>query len=148
MDKEEKVEIWQIGNTGLRNPMRIQEGFKAFAESSFVGDLHGKEEKEIPFEKYLNEKGIIRTGETTKTDGTYARKWRLMFARYGFIYDQYKGNKKYLQDKLGKADDITPFGRMFLKADTVPAMQECFLRSLGVEQYAIPGEESKFFFSF
>ena len=148
MDKEEKVEIWQIGNTGLRNPMRIQEGFKAFAESSFVGDLHGKEEKEIPFEKYLNEKGIIRTGEMTKTDGTYARKWRLMFARYGFIYDQYKGNKKYLQDKLGKADDITPFGRMFLKADTVPAMQECFLRSLGVEQYAIPGEESKFFSPF
>lgn len=35
------VEIWQIGNTGLRNPERIQEGFKAFAESSFVGKLRG-----------------------------------------------------------------------------------------------------------
>ena len=26
---EEKIEIWQVGNTGLRNPNRIQEGFKA-----------------------------------------------------------------------------------------------------------------------
>ena len=115
MNYNENVSIWLIGNTGLRNPMRIQDGFRAFAESPFVGNLHGKEE--IPFEKYLNEKGIIHTGEGTKTDGTYARKWRLMFARYGFIYDQYKEKNKYLQTALGKADDITPFGRMFLKAD-------------------------------
>ena len=26
---EEKIEIWQVGNTGLRNPNRIQEGFKS-----------------------------------------------------------------------------------------------------------------------
>ena len=24
---EEKIEIWQVGNTGLRNPNRIQDGF-------------------------------------------------------------------------------------------------------------------------
>lgn len=148
MEGTENVSIWLIGNTGLRNPMRIQDGFKAFAESPFVGDLHGKEEKEIPFEKYLNEKGIIHTGEGTKTDGTYARKWRLMFARYGFIYDQYKGKDKYLQAALGKVDDITPFGNMFLKADTIPAMQECFLRSLGVEQYPLPENPDKLFSPF
>ena len=146
MNYNENVSIWLIGNTGLRNPMRIQDGFRAFAESPFVGNLHGKEE--IPFEKYLNEKGIIHTGEGTKTDGTYARKWRLMFARYGFIYDQYKEKNKYLQTALGKADDITPFGRMFLKADTIPAMQECFLRSLGVEQYPLPENDNRLFSPF
>ena len=137
------VEIWQIGNTGLRNPERIQEGFKAFAESSFVGKLHGNEQ-EIAFMKYLNDRGIIHNEKGNDPSGSYARKWRLMFARYGFIYDQYKGQKGYLQDKLGTVDEITPFGESFLKADTFPAVQECFLRALGVEQYEVPGTSDLF----
>ena len=44
---EEKIEIWQVGNTGLRNPNRIQEGFKAFANSPYVGNL--RKENEIDF---------------------------------------------------------------------------------------------------
>ena len=35
-------------------------------------------------------------------------------------------------------DDITPFGRSFLKADTYPAVQECYLRAMSVEQFAMP----------
>lgn len=42
-----KIEIWQVGNTGLRNPNRIQEGFKAFANSPYVGNL--RKENEIDF---------------------------------------------------------------------------------------------------
>lgn len=35
---EEKIDIWLVGNTGLRNPNRIQEGFKAFDMwGNFVG---------------------------------------------------------------------------------------------------------------
>ena len=41
---EEKIEIWQVGNTGLRNPNRIQEGFKAFANSPYVGNLRKENE--------------------------------------------------------------------------------------------------------
>ena len=33
---EEKIEIWQVGNTGLRNPNRIQDGFRVFANSPYV----------------------------------------------------------------------------------------------------------------
>ena len=44
----EKIDIWLVGNTGLRNPNRIQDGFKVFAGSPFVGNLHGKE-NEIGF---------------------------------------------------------------------------------------------------
>ena len=40
---EEKIDIWLLGNTGLRNPNRIQEGFKAFVNSPYVGKLRGKE---------------------------------------------------------------------------------------------------------
>ena len=39
----EHIDIWLVGNTGLRNPNRIQEGFSVFASSSFVGKLHGRE---------------------------------------------------------------------------------------------------------
>lgn len=143
MDKV--VDIWRVGNTGLRNPMRIHDGFKVFAESSFVGNLHGKENAEIPFEHLLNEKGIIKTGATTKSDGTYARKWRNAFVRYGLIYDSFKKGEEDLQKKLGKKDEITPFGREFLKADTFPAVQECFLRSLSVEKEPLPGTKDYYF---
>ena len=54
---EEKIDIWLVGNTGLRNPNRIQEGFKAFANSPYVGKLRGKE-NEIGFMNFLNDQGI------------------------------------------------------------------------------------------
>ncbi len=43
-----QIDIWLVGNTGLRNPNRIQDGFKVFAGSPYVGNLHGKE-NEIGF---------------------------------------------------------------------------------------------------
>ena len=31
------IKIWQIGNTGVRNPLRIHEAFRLYAESNLVG---------------------------------------------------------------------------------------------------------------
>ena len=134
IDDNEKISIWLAGNTGLRNPMRIQEGFIAFANSPYVGNLHGSE-NELGFMQYLNDHHIINNESGKDASGSHARKWRLMFERYGFIYGQAKKQNGFLQSELGAMDDITPFGRSFLKANTIPAMQECFLRSLSVEQY-------------
>lgn len=131
---EEKISIWLVGNTGLRNPNRIQEGFKVFATSPFVGNL--REESEVAFMKYLDEKGIINNEDGKDVSGSHARKWRLMFARNGFIFPQvYKKDGK--QEDLGALDSITPFGKSFLQADTYPAVQECFLRAMSVEQYSV-----------
>ena len=132
----EQIDIWLVGNTGLRNPNRIQDGFKVFAGSPYVGNLHGKE-NEIGFMNYLNEKGIIQNEDGKDESGSHARKWRLMFAKNGFIYPQVK-KKDEIQEDLGLLDDITPFGRSFLKADTYPAVQECYLRAMSVEQFALP----------
>ena len=132
----ENIDIWLVGNTGLRNPNRIQEGFAVFANSSFVGNLHGKE-NEIEFMKLLDEKGIIQNEEGKDESGSHARKWRLMFAKNGFIYPQVK-KKDGNQEDLGALDALTPFGKMFLKADTYPAVQECYLRSMSVEQFPMP----------
>lgn len=140
---KEQIDIWLVGNTGLRNPNRIQDGFKVFAGSPFVGNLHGKD-NEIGFMSLLNEKGIIQNEEGKDESGSHARKWRLMFAKNGFIYPQIK-KKDGKQVDLGPVDDITPFGRMFLKADTYAAVQECYLRAMSVEQFSMP--DGKRYFS-
>lgn len=137
-----KIEIWLAGNTGLRNPNRIQDGFAVFANSPYVGNLHGRD-NEIGFMRLLDEKGIIQNANGKDESGSHARKWRLMFSRNGFIYPQIK-KKDGVQEKLGPLDEITPFGRTFLKADTYPAVQECFLRSMSIEQYPMPNKTHYF----
>ena len=138
----EKIDIWLVGNTGLRNPNRIQDGFRIFAGSPFVGNLHGKD-NEIGFMNLLNEKGIIQNEEGKDSSGSHARKWRLMFAKNGLIYPQVQKNDG-LQEDLGTLDDITPFGRTFLKADTYSAVQECYLRAMSVEQFLMPDGKQHF----
>ena len=104
------ITIWQLGNTGLRNPMRIWEGLKLFAESPFNGNLRGSNEER--FQTLLNHAGLVNsTGEAEDTS-SYARKWRLMFARFGFIYPQVK-KKDGKQEDLGPQDLVTPFGETF-----------------------------------
>ena len=132
----ERIDIWLVGNTGLRNPNRIQEGLAVFARSPYVGNLHGRD-SEIGFMNLLNEKGIIQNEDGKDASGSHARKWRLMFAKNGFIYPQVK-KKDGRQEDLGTLDGLTPFGRSFLKADTYPAVQECFLRAMSVEQFPLP----------
>ena len=85
IDENEKISIWLAGNTGLRNPTRIQDGFIAFSQSPFVGNLHGRE-NELGFMAFLDEKGVINNESGKDPSGSHARKWRLMFERYGFIY--------------------------------------------------------------
>ena len=66
-----------------------------------------------------------------------------MFAKNGYIYPQVS-KKDGNQNDLGAMDDITPFGRTFLKADTFPAVQECFLRAMSVEQFEMPDKTTYF----
>lgn len=139
---EENIKIWHVGNTGLRNPNRIQEGLAVYAKSAFVGKLHGRD-NEIGFMNLLNKEGIIQNESGKDESGSHTRKWRLMFAKNGYIYPQVN-KKDGNQDDLGAMDDITPFGRTFLKADTFPAVQECFLRAMSVEQFEMPNKITYF----
>lgn len=139
---EENIKIWHVGNTGLRNPNRIQEGLAVYAKSAFVGKLHGRD-NEIGFMNLLNKEGIIQNESGKDESGSHARKWRLMFAKNGYIYPQVN-KKDGNQDDLGAMDDITSFGRTFLKADTFPAVQECFLRAMSVEQFEMPNKITYF----
>lgn len=135
------IVIWMVGNNGMRNPNRIMDGFRVFSESPFVGHL--RKENEIEFTKLLNEKGIIHNEEGKDESGSHARKWRLVFSRSGLIYPKLNSSEGQQSD-LGPLDDITPFGRAFLKADTYPAIQEFFLRAMSVEQVAVNKGTSHF----
>lgn len=140
---EENISIWLVGNTGLRSPNRIQEGLKVFAQSPYVGNLRGRD-NEVGFMDLLNEKGIIQNAAGKDASGSHARKWRLMFAKNGFIYPQVKKSDGFMQSDIGALDALTPFGRTFLQADTFSAVQECYLRAMSVEQFELPDQRGLF----
>lgn len=141
--EENQIDIWLVGNTGLRNPARIADGFKLYAQSPFVGQLvDGK--NDVAFTRYLTEHGIINNKPGKDVSGSHARKWRLMFERNGLIYPKIKQSEGKQED-LGQVGQITSFGYTFLQADTYPAEQECFLRAMSVEQVPTTTDKDKLF---
>ena len=126
---ENPVDIWLIGNTGIRNPWRIPSGFKVYAESNMVGKLRSQEEQ-VAFKMLLMEKGEIGGDLEKDQSASITRKYRLMFNKYGFTYPEMTKKSGIAQTDIGPIDGITPLGEAFYAADTVSAQQECFLRGL------------------
>lgn len=123
------IEIWLIGNTGMRNPWRIPSGFKVYAESNMVGRLRAPEDQ-VAFKMLLSKSGEIGGDLNKDKDASITRKYRLMFNKYGFAYPEITKKDGFTQEELGAVDMITPLGETFYNADTVSAQQECFLRGL------------------
>lgn len=130
------MKSWNIGNTGVRNPMRIQDALKAYAESSLVGKVRNRS-GEIALMLYLGQKGLLNNQPGKDPSGSYGRKFRLMFNKMGFTYNDAAKFKDVKQSDLGNLDELTPFGMDFPKADTVPAIQEFFLRALSVRMESL-----------
>lgn len=123
------IDIWLIGNTGMRNPWRIPGGFKVYAESNLVGRLRTPEDQ-IAFKMLLFDKGEAGGDVEKDTSASITRKYRLMFNKYGFAYPEITRKDGFKQEELGPIDAITPLGETFYRADSVAAQQECFLRGL------------------
>lgn len=123
------IDIWLIGNTGMRNPWRIPSGFKVYAESNLVGRLRTPEDQ-MAFKMLMFEKGEAGGDADKDTSASITRKYRLMFNKYGFAYPEVTKKDGFAQEELGALDAITPLGQTFYKADSVVAQQECFLRGL------------------
>lgn len=139
---ENPVDIWLIGNTGMRNPWRIPSGFKVYAESNMVGKLRSQEEQ-VAFKMLLMEKGEIGGDLEKDQSASITRKYRLMFNKYGFTYPEMTKKSGVLQADIGPIDGITPLGEAFYAADTVSAQQECFLRGLIVPMEKL--DEDRYF---
>jgi len=118
---------WHLGNTTVRSPFRLREGLVALSMSQLQGNLRGRRQ-EIALRKLLGEHGIVELG----SDKTYSvgRKWRSALNKLGFLYPKIPSKSKCSQKDIGPVDMITPNGWRLIRAETVPAMQECFLRAL------------------
>lgn len=136
------IDIWFVGNTGVRNPLRIQDGLKVYADSNLVGKIRGVSGA-VSLMNLLCQKGILNNEAGKDATGSYGRKWRLVFNLNGFTYDAVNHSDDFTQEDIGSVDGITPFGYTFLKADTVPAVQECFLRAMSMKMK--PLGNGKFF---
>lgn len=126
---ENPIDIWLIGNTGMRNPWRIPSGFKVYVESNQVGRLREPKDQQA-FKKILAESGEIGGDPNKDKDASITRKYRLMFNKYGFTYPEINLKDGFKQEELGAIDGLTPAGNAFYHADTIQAQQECFLRGL------------------
>lgn len=133
---KDKIDIWLIGNTGMRNPWRIPEGFKIYAESDMVGHLRTPEEQRA-FKRLLAYKGAIGGDPEKDKDASITRKYRLIFSKFGFTYPEVTSKDGFSQEEIGPVDDITPLGKVFYHATTKEMQQECFLRGLIVPMEAI-----------
>lgn len=119
------MEIWQIGNNGMRNANRLQNGLLAYARYPKIGHLGNKPE-EIAFTEFLHDEKII-SADLTINDGTHARKWRYVAQKMGFIFPTVA--RGHAQDELGPVNMFTPSGKSFLECTSRAAIYDCFLRA-------------------
>lgn len=124
------MEFWQLGNTTVRSGMRLKDGVAAFVEAGMTdGRIRGKE-GDIRCRNALGRAGIVKLG-TDKTNSV-GRKWRAAMGKLGFFYPKVEKKWGFQQSELGIMDGVTPSGYALVKADTVPAIQDCFLRAMSV----------------
>jgi len=124
---------WHLGNTTVRSPFRLRDGLVALSNSPLQGNLRGRAQ-EIAFRNLLGSHEIVELGD----DETYSvgRKWRGALGKLGFLYPEVPKSTGIAQNDIGSLDTITPNGQRLVNAESVPAMQECFLRALAA--YYIP----------
>lgn len=128
---------WHLGNTTVRSPFRLRDGLIALSGSSLLGDIKGRD-KESAFAWLLHEAGVVGLDRGVDDDvSDLGRKWRAAMTQLGFIVPWLSVPlEPILQRQIGPAFTLTENGRRLISSDTVPAMQECFLRSLAA--YQIP----------
>ncbi len=119
--------FWQLGNTSVRSALRIRDGIIALSKSSIQGNIRNGN-GDIAFRELLGQSGVVSLGaDATNSVG---RKWRSAMGKLGFIYPEIKESMGFRQEELGQLDTITPAGYNLIHAETVPAIQECYLRSM------------------
>ena len=122
--------IWYIGNTSVRSAFRLRDGLVALSSSHLQGNIR-KQEGDRAFRDLLGEHGIVSLG--TDATNSVGRKWRSALGKLGFLYPEIPRSSDIRQEDIGALDTITPNGWRLIRSETVPAMQECFLRALAAQ---------------
>jgi len=126
---------WHLGNTTVRSPFRLRDGLIALANSPLVGHIKGRE-FENAFARLLHQNDIVNITRENADASDLGRKWRSALSQLGFIVPELDVRQGLEQIWVGEPFTLTNNGRRLIEAETVPGMQECFLRSLAA--YYIP----------
>lgn len=124
---------WCLGNTTIRSPFRLRELLVALSTSPLRAPFRGPEQ-DLALWNLLHEHDLLRPGgERVKGLGL---KWRSALNKIGFLYPKVPAVLWIPQDEIGPLDTITPNGWRLIRAENVPAMEECVLRALAA--YSLP----------
>ncbi len=128
--------VWNIGNTTVRNPKRIENALGVFVEEGFSGNAKGSE-REARLHGKLKEREVLEfDGEPSDWNG---RKWRAAFYQLGFIsYERYRIQDDRLSteelfNRIGLPEitsgyQLTPAGRKLIQATSIPEIEEIYTR--------------------
>lgn len=131
------AKAWNIGNTTVRNPKRIEMGLKVMAEKGLLGDMEGQEKEEILASALVNS-GVVDSQSDGEGAAWLGRKWRSVMVKLGFITDKkYKIDRKTvkIEDLSGATFDtkpytLTPVGQRLITTETSGEIGEIFLNQL------------------
>ncbi|MES0489083.1 MAG: AlwI family type II restriction endonuclease [Leptospirales bacterium] len=130
--------VWNIGNTTVRNPKRIEKALKVFLDEGFSGNAKGKiAEKRI--HRKLKEAGVLDfEGESSDWAG---RKWRAAFYQLGFISKENKHNAPDIKENTNENSlfaeserensrpfEISESGLRLIHATGIPEIEEIYTR--------------------
>lgn len=139
------IKPWQLGNTTVRNALRIPSGLRAYATSNLIGKIRGGQDREVAFNNLLEDAEVISRSEERR-DSTFSvgRKWRSALDGLGFIYPLVpRSSEGFVQEDIGAVDLITENGHRLIASESVFAMQDCFLRALVA--YTLPNPTERVF---
>lgn len=136
--------VWNIGNTTVRNPKRIENALKVFLAEGFSGNAKGKIPEENLHAK-LRAQGVLEfDGAPSDLNG---RKWRAAFYQLGLIsYEYYGPVASRIQTEaffrsiglpgIKAPYEMTPAGENLINAASVPEIDEIYCRQLAC--YELP----------
>src|SRR5690606_10358033 len=128
--------VWNIGNTTVRNPKRIENALRVFLEEGFSGNAKGSD-IEARLHGKLKEREVLEfDGEPSDWNG---RKWRAAFYQLGFIsYERYNiAGTRLSTDQffptIGLPNitsnyELTPAGSKLINAGSIPEIEEIYTR--------------------
>ena len=136
--------VWNIGNTTVRNPKRIEKALKVFIKAGFSGNAKGSEQESGLHQAFKDFQVLDFEGDASDWNG---RKWRAAFYQLGFIsYEKYdiEGKRYSVNDLFTQIGvvavnlpyQITNAGRKLVEATLVPEIDEIYVRQFAC--YELP----------
>lgn len=136
--------VWNIGNTTVRNPKRIENALKVFVSEGFSGNAKGSEQESRLHQAFKDKEVLDFDGLASDWNG---RKWRAAFYQLGFIsYEKYTIDNEKLDvpslfQAIGEPEirlpyQITKAGIKLVQAATVPEIDDIYTRQFAC--YELP----------